>query len=157
LVSLNFYGQNNNALHEFQFYHNGYIENKKAIQIALIIGLDTIDCGISEGQIVLPKSNLKGSILMRFKKKSYQIDDVDFSKIDVGSLMIFGVEKNMKNFALVTEEFPNLYHVKNTLSLLEIENIEQVKEICFVSFPSKLQNGKNMTVKNYNKTSITNK
>ena len=155
LISLNLYCQDNSSLHKFQFYNNGVIENSKSIKISVIVEKDTLNCAIKNGQINLPKTKVKCAVLINIKKKNYRIDNVDFSNVNNGTNVLFGIERNLDNFTQISSDYPNLYLIKKTQNTIEVENFDLAKEICFINFFSKVVNGKEMTLRTYNKTAIT--
>lgn len=127
--------QSNTNSYEFKFYRNGSFPKTKKLKVYAISENDTILCAITDDRIALPKLSTVGSILINFRKKSYQVDDIDFSKLsDKGSLFV-GIENNMNNFTQpLPNKQPNFYFLKNYSVLLQLENYESIKKICFLSF-----------------------
>ena len=155
LISINFYSQEDLSSNEFTFYRNGNLEQKKIIKFSIIIENDTLECPIQDNKITLPKTNLKCSVLVDFKKKKYRIDDVDLSKISKESIVLFGIEKNLKNFDRVPSKLQNQYKIKDIFNIITIENYEKAKEICFISFYILKKDVKIITIESYSKTVIT--
>ena len=85
-------------------------------------------------RISVPKLNGEYSVILTFKKESYVVDNVDFSKIRFDCKFTFGTEKNIKNFKPLLLEVPNIYGLERTMIFVKIENIDIAKKINFVTF-----------------------
>ena len=147
-----FFAQTNSKAIDFEFYKNGKIRNTKNLKILLVKNLDIISCEILNGKIKIPDLNGIFAIIGKIKNKKYIIDNVDFSKLNLSSKFIFGIENNIKNFKPISSEFPNFYILKNSTNSLQIENLEQAEKVYFVIFSQELFNDYNRKkVKNYNR------
>lgn len=146
------FAQTNSKAFDFEFYKNGKIRNPKNLKIQLVKNLDTISCEILNKKIKIPDSNGIFDIIGKIKDKNYVIYDVDFSKLNLSSKFIFGIENNINNFKPISSEFPNFYILKNSTNSLQIENLEQAEKVYFVIFSYELFNDNNRKkVKNYNR------
>lgn len=127
--------QSNTNSYEFKFYRNGSFPKTKKLKVYAISENDTILCAIKDDRIALPKLSTVGSILINFRKISYQIEEIDFSKLkDRGSLFI-GIENNMNNFTqpLPTKQ-PEFYILNDYAVILQLKDYESINKICFLSF-----------------------
>lgn len=148
--------QNETITHEFKFYKKGEFLKSDDLQVYAINGIDTIKLNVALDKIKIPKINFQISILVVKGKKKYLIEDVDLSKIDDDSNVLFGIENNFKNLIKVSDEYPSVRKLKNNLFLLNVENLEQAKEICFIIFTSSSEpNDNRRTSKSYSKMAVS--
>lgn len=148
--------QNINLTHEFKFYKNGKFLKSNDLQLFSIKGMDTIEFNVASDKIKIPKINFTGSILVVKGKKKYLIEEVDFSKIDENSNVLFGIENNFENLIKVSDKYQSARTLKNNLILLNVENLEQAKEICFVIFSSVIAKQESVkSSKSYSKMAIS--
>lgn len=153
-VAFQGYSQTKSLVLEFAFYFNQKVLDGSSVKCSIITGNDTIDCPIKHNKISLPQINSKCTLLFKFKKKVYQIENVDLSKVHENMNMLLGSERNTHNFKLLSSDFPNFYRLDRTLIGVEIEHLELAKEVWFVCFNSVARNDKNMEVGNYSKSKI---
>ncbi|WCO03504.1 hypothetical protein [Psychroserpens ponticola] len=140
--------------HEFKFYKNGRIVKPKKVNIYIISDKDTLKCEINENKILIPKVTDTCSILIKLKKETILIKDFDFSKIGNKGYITLGIENNMKNFQLMTPEYPNAYILKKYAIAINIENLQLIKKVCFLNYYYAIQEKGNRTyVMNYTKYS----
>lgn len=133
LISLSTYAQYDNTV-QFEFYKNGKFIDLKKVSVKLVQNLDTVACQIIGRRISVPKLNGEYSVILTFKKESYVVDNVDFSKIRFDCKFTFATEKNIKNFKPLLLEVPNIYGLERTMIFVKIENIDIAKKINFVTF-----------------------
>ena len=147
------FAQTNNTT-EFEFYKNGKFKSLKNVKVKLVKSLDTIVCEITNGKIIFPKNSGEFSVIVNIKNETYVVNNVDFSKLNSDSKFIFGVEKNIENFIPVSNQYPNIYEILNTVNFIKIENLENAKLVVFVAFISKESNDKSTTGKSYTQYSL---
>jgi hypothetical protein len=155
LFALNANSQNENVERNFLFYYKNEFRNPKKISIQLIKNSDTTNCKIENGKIIVPKYDTF-DVLIRYKnKKSYKIENVDFSKLKQFPNFIVGIENKMNNFNYVPHETPNLYIHQYVQVPFLIEDLKETKSICFLSFKSRnnLNSKKKVSLKSYSKFS----
>ena len=133
LTSIFGYSQDNGTV-QFEFYKNGKSIDLKNVRVKLVQNVDTVACQIIGRRISVPKLNGEYSVILTFKKESYVVDNVDFSKIRFDCKFTFGTEKNIKNFKPLLLEVPNIYGLERTMIFVKIENIDIAKKINFVTF-----------------------
>lgn len=142
--------------YEFKFYKNGSFPKTKKLKVYAISGNDTIQCVIKEDKISIPKLSNVGSMLINFRNKTYQIDDIDFSKLDDKGSLFIGIENNMNNF---TQPLPNkgseFYMLKNYSVILRLKDYNSIKKICFLNFSFMLNiEGDRASISNYPRHTI---
>jgi len=148
--------QNEISNHEFKFYKNGKFVKSKKLEIYFINASDTIKVDVVSNEVKMPKLESVNSVLVIVGKNKYLISEVDLSKVNEGSTIIFGVEKNFSNLISVKAEFPKMRKLGNENILLKVENLEQAKEICFLVFHSKVKEEPNKKeYKMYSKMAIS--
>lgn len=148
-ISIYCSAQTNNTIHEFDFYHNGNYKNSKKINFLIVKDSDSITCNISNRKISIPKISAPCSIIVYYRKKSYKINNIDFSRLDNESKIVFGIEKNLKNFSPV-RTIPNAYLLDNYKLAVKVKNIKQAKKVNFIVFnSSKTQSNGKISYKNY--------
>ena len=140
----------------FQYYKNGKSKNPKNIEFYIANeNLDTLQCKISGGTIIVPKITTKSSIIVYDEKATYVIEDVDFSQLDENCVITFGINTKVKHLTSFSEKFPNFYAMNNKVAIVKIDDIQSVKELCYITFNSVAtapNTGK--LVKNYSQTTI---
>jgi len=120
--------------YDFKFYRNGNISKTKRLNVYAINGIDSIKCNIKDNKISIPNILSVGSILIKFRNKTYEIDDIDFSKFINNGLVFIGIENDMKNFTQPLPKQPEFYMLKNHAIILKLDDYESIKKICFLSF-----------------------
>ena len=135
-VTICTFAQTSNKSFDFEFYKNGEFRKSKNLKIQIIKNLDTIACEILNKKIIIPEIKDSCSVFIQIKNKKYIIDNVNFSKLDSNSKIVFGIENNIENFETIANQNPNIYIIKNTMIGVKIENLEQAKEVDFLVFTS---------------------
>lgn len=128
---------------EFKFFKNGLYRNLKNIELKVIKDSDTINCNILNRKIMIPTMISSSEVLINVKKKQYKIKKVDFTKLSVGSIIIFGIENNLKNYFLA--ENPDTYAHKYAISAFKKSDIDEIKKVIFLTFnmhPESVTNNK---------------
>ena len=118
--------------YEFKFYNNGKFKSSKKVEVYLVTKTDSIKCKITNGQINIPENTNTNSLIINYKKNKYNIENIDFSKLDNKSVIIFGIEKNTENFS-VTQE-PDIYLHLKTNTALKMDDPHKEKKIVFLTF-----------------------
>ena len=141
--------------YEFKFYKNGQYKDTKKIELFLVKNSDSIKCEIIKNRITIPKVNSIYSVVLLNKKKAYTIENVDFSKLDNDSKIVFGLEKDLRRFTQLSSEFPTTYFLNETGLSIKIEEKNLAKKVNFIVFNSrtKMSNEK-FIVKNYSQSAI---
>jgi hypothetical protein len=149
-VTICSFAQTNNKSYDFQFYKNGNFRNSKNLKIQIVKNSDSIACEVLNKKIIIPEIKDSCTVFFKIKNKKYIINNVDFSKLDSNSKIIFGIESNIKNFESISNQNPNFYILKNASIGVLIEILEQTKEVNFIVFTSKIKTGNNKeTIKSY--------
>jgi len=156
-ISIYCSAQTENSVHEFGFYQNGYYKNSKKINFFIIKDSDTIQCSIIKNKITIPKISSSHSVIVYHKKNVYKISDIDFSKLDKESKVVFGIEKNLGNF-MPADNIPNTYFMDYHRLAVKIENLNHAKKVSFIVFNSSTTaNNIIKTYKNYGRSEIVEK
>ena len=144
------------STYTFQYYKNGKSKNPKNIEFYIVNeNLGTLQCKLSGGTINMPKISAKSSIIVHDEKATYVIEDVDFSHLDENCMITFGINTKVKHLTPLSEKFPNFYAMNNKVAIVKIDDIQSVKELCFITFNSVTtapNTGK--LVKNYSQSTI---
>jgi len=149
-VTICSFAQTSSKSYDFEFYKNGEFRNAKNFKIQIVKNLDTITCEILNEKIIIPEIKESCTVFFRIKNKKYIIENVDFSKLDSNSKIVLGIENNIENLEPISNQNPNIYIIKNTTIGVEIENLEQAKEVNFIVFTSTEITGNNSKkVKSY--------
>ena len=149
------FSQTKDNPHEFKFYKNGVYKSTKKAELYLIKKLDTIKCEITKSKIIIPKVDSVYSVVIKTKRKSYIIQDVDFSKLDNDSKIVVGSENDMTKFEQVSNDFPTMYFLKETGLAVEIEKMSQANKVNFIIFNSRTKvNEEKYVVKNYSQSTV---
>ena len=152
------FAQTSNKSFDFEFYKNGKFRNSNHLEIQIIKNLDTITCKILKNKIIIPKIKDSCKVFIKTKSKNYLIDNVNFTKLDADSKIIFGVENNIGNFESIANQNSNFYIIKNTMIGIKIENLEQAKEVNFLVFTSiEIIENNRRTAKSYTQYSLMKK
>lgn len=152
--TLHLFGQNETTNHSFRFYKNGSYESTLELKIQAVFEKDTVTCEIKDKILLLPFADEIGSIIVTYKKEKYILNEINFSSIKNNADVIFGLEDDMKKFVPISPKFPTLYMVKNSMNSIKIDDIKNVKQICFISFALKQKENEKMSVRCYDKTII---
>jgi len=153
-ISIYCSAQTENSVHEFDFYQNGFYKNSIKIKLFIIKDSDTIKCRILKNKITIPKVSSSHSVIVYHKKKVYKIRDVDFSKLDEESKVVFGIEKNLGNF-IPADNIPNTYFMDYHRLAVKIENLNHAKKVSFIVFNSSTTaNNIVRSYKNYGRSEI---
>ena len=134
-ISIYCSAQTEDSVHEFGFYYNGFYKNSKKIKLYLIKDSDTIKCSILKNKITIPKVYSSHTVIVYHKKKIYKINNMDFSKLNNESKVVFGIEKNLWNF-IPADNIPNTYFMDSHRLSVKIENLNHAKKISFLVFNS---------------------
>lgn len=144
-VSIWSFAQAPNHSYDFKFYKYGSFRNSKKMTFQLVKDIDTINCEVSKGKIQVPNISGKYTVVVTLKKDKYVVENVDFSKLYLGSTIVFGIENDFSNFSPpASNQYPTIYTLPNSLIPIKIEHIEQARSVHFVVFTSEKQDGKKL-------------
>lgn len=156
LISWHSNAQELNLSRRFEYYKNGNFENVDRLTFKVANNSDTISCEIIGGKLILPKLSSTYSIIVTDGEKRFIIEDVDFTKVEGNLDIIFGVEKNFKNLNLIESAAGTFYSLKNRLAFVQLENLNDAKEDCFIIFQSPTGDEQmKKTSKSYSRFAIT--
>lgn len=139
-ISIYCSAQTESSNHEFKFYKNGLFKNPKNIKLYLVKNSDSIKCNILKNKVTIPRVSSSQTVVVSYRNKNYKINDVDFSKLDKDSKIVFGIEKSIENFSPISKELPNTYILRNSPIInnnflaIKIENLHQAKKVNFIVF-----------------------
>lgn len=149
-VTICSFAQTSSRAFDFEFYKNGEFVTPKKLKVQIVKNSDTLDCEIFDKKIIIPQIKDSCTVLIKLKNKIRKIDNVNFSKLDPACKIVLGIENQINNFKPLEAHFENIYSIKNTMHIVNIQDLDLAKEVYFIVFTT-TETAKNNSkkVKNY--------